>query len=104
MIRIPTSTIGEILKEEFMKPLQNSAYRLAKLIGVPTLKIRNILHDRVGITVDTSIILGRVFGVSDKYFFNLQEDIAFRNARIKRVKNTIKLKVSICLAKENHFS
>ena len=61
-----------------MKPLQISAYRLAKLIGVPTSKIQNILHDRVGITVDTSIRLGRVFGVSNKYFFNLQEDIAFR--------------------------
>ena len=78
MSKIPTPTIGEILKEEFMKPLQNSAYRLAKLIGVPTSKIQNILHDRVGITVDTSIRLGRVFGVSNKYFFNLQEDIAFR--------------------------
>ena len=55
MSKIPTPTIGEILKEEFMKPLQISAYRLAKLIGVPTSRIQNILHDRVGITVDTSI-------------------------------------------------
>ena len=78
MSKIPTPTIGEILKEEFMKPLQISAYKLAKLIGVPTSRIQNILHDRIGITVDTSIRLGRVFGVSNKYFFNLQEDIAFR--------------------------
>ena len=78
MSRIPTPTIGEILKEEFMKPLQISAYRLAKLIGVPTSRIQNILHDRIGITVDTSIRLGRVFGVSNEYFLNLQEDIAFR--------------------------
>ena len=92
MIRIPTSTIGEILKEEFMKPLQNSAYRLAKLIGVPTSRIQNILHDRVGITVDTSIRLGRVFGVSDKYFLNLQEDIAFRNAKIKKGKEYDQIK------------
>ena len=92
MIKIPTPTIGEILKEEFMKPLQISAYRLAKLIGVSTSRIQNILHDRVGITVDTSIRLRRVFGVSNKYFLNLQEDIAFRNAKTKKVKSTIKLK------------
>ena len=92
MSKIPTPTIGEILKEEFMKPLQNSAYRLAKLIGVPTSKIQNILHDRVGITVDTSIRLGRVFGVSNKYFFNLQEDIAFRNAKIKKGKEYNQIK------------
>ena len=55
MSKIPTPTIGETLKEEFMKPLQISAYKLAKLIGVPTSRIQNILHDRVGITVDTSI-------------------------------------------------
>ena len=75
-----------------MKPLQISAYRLAKLIGVPTSKIQNILHDRVGITVDTSIRLGRVFGVSNKYFFNLQEDIAFRNAKIKKGKEYDQIK------------
>lgn len=69
MSKIPTPTIGETLKEEFMKPLQISAYKLAKLIGVPTSRIQNILHDRVRITVDTSIRLGRVFGVSDKLFF-----------------------------------
>lgn len=92
MTKIPTPTIGEILKEEFMKPLQNSAYRLAKLIGVPTSRIQNILHDRVGITVDTSIRLGRVFGVSDKYFLNLQEDIAFRNAKIKKGKEYDQIK------------
>lgn len=78
MSKITKPTIGEILKEEIMKPLQISAYKLAKLIGVPTSRIQNILHDRIGITVDTSIRLGRVFGVSNKYFFNLQEDIAFR--------------------------
>ena len=92
MSKIPTPTIGEILKEEFMKPLQISAYKLAKLIGVPTSRIQNILHDRVGITVDTSIRLGRVFGVSNKYFFNLQEDIAFRNAKIKKGKEYDQIK------------
>ena len=92
MAKISTPIIGEVLKEEFMKPLQISAYKLAKLIGVPTSRIQNILHDRIGITVDTTIRLGRIFGVSDKYFLNLQEDIDFRNAKTKKVKRTIKLK------------
>lgn len=86
MAKISTPTIGEILKEEFMKPLQISAYKLAKLIGVPTSRIQNILHDRIRITVDTSIRLGRIFGMSEKYFLNLQEDIDFRNAKAKKGK------------------
>ena len=80
MNTIPTPTIGEILKEEFMEPFNLSAYRVAKEIGVPTSRIQDILHDRRQITVDTSIRLGRLFGISDRYFLNLQNDIDLRNA------------------------
>ena len=80
MNTIPTPTIGEILREEFMEPFNLSAYRVAKEIGVPTSRIQDILHDRRQITVDTSIRLGRLFGISDRYFLNLQNDIDVRNA------------------------
>ena len=80
MNTIPTPTIGEILREEFMEPFNLSAYRVAKEIGVPTSRIQDILHNRRQITVDTSIRLGRLFGVSDRYFLNLQNDIDIRNA------------------------
>ncbi|MCC4342366.1 HigA family addiction module antitoxin [Limosilactobacillus reuteri] len=80
MNTIPTPTIGEILREEFMEPFNLSAYRVAKEIGVPTSRIQDILHDRRQITVDTSIRLGRLFGISDRYFLNLQNDIDLRNA------------------------
>ena len=80
MNTIPTPTIGEILKEEFMEPFNLSAYRVAKEIGVPTSRIQDILHNRRQITVDTSIRLGRLFGVSDRYFLYLQNDIDIRNA------------------------
>ena len=80
MDKIITSKISEILREEFMNPLNLSAYALAKNINVPTSRIQDILHDRRQITVDTSIRLGRFFGVSDKYFLNLQNDIDLRNA------------------------
>ena len=80
MDKITTPKISEILKEEFMNPLNLSAYALAKNINVPTSRIQDILHDRRQITVDTSIRLGRFFGVSDTYFLNLQNDIDLRNA------------------------
>lgn len=80
MNTIPTPTIGEILREEFMEPFNLSAYRVAKEIGVPTSRIQDILHDRRQITVDTSIRLGRLFGISDRYFLNLQNNIDIRNA------------------------
>lgn len=73
--------ISEILREEFMIPLNLSAYRLAKSIGVPTSRIQDILHDRRKITAETSIRLGRYFGLSERYFLNLQDDIDIREAK-----------------------
>ena len=81
MKRISTPKISEILKEEFMIPLHISAYRLAKDIDVPVSRIQDILHDRRKITAETSIRLGRYFGLSDKYFLNLQIDIDIREAQ-----------------------
>ena len=78
---IPTPTMSEILKEEFMEPMNISAYRLANDIHVPISRIQDILHDRRKITVDTSIRLGIYFGVSERYFLNMQNDIDIRNAR-----------------------
>ena len=80
MNRIETPKISEILKEEFMIPLGISAYRLANDIFVPVSRIQDILHDRRKITAETSIRLGRYFGLSDKYFLNLQNDIDIREA------------------------
>lgn len=78
---IEAPRISEILREEFMEPLGVSAYRLAQCIGVPVSRIQDILHDRRKITPDTSLRLGRFFGVSDKYFLNLQNDIDIRNLK-----------------------
>ncbi len=69
---IETPRISEILWEEFMKPLGISAYQLAKELHVPVSRIQDILHDRRKITADTSIRLGRYFGVSDKYFLKIE--------------------------------
>lgn len=81
MNQIETPKMSEILFEEFMEPLGISAYRLAKDIHVPVSRIQDILHDRRGISADTSIRLGLYFGVSERYFLNLQNDIYLRNAK-----------------------
>jgi addiction module HigA family antidote len=52
---------------------------IANELHVPVSRIQDILHDRRKITADTSIRLGRYFGVSDRYFLNLQTDIDIRN-------------------------
>ena len=64
-MRIQTPTVSEILLEEFMIPLNISAYKLAHSINVPVSRIQDILHDRRKITIDTSIRLGLFFGLSE---------------------------------------
>ena len=78
---IETPTIGEILREEFMEPFGLSAYKLAQAIHVPVSRIQDILHNRRKITVDTSLRLARYFGVSDKYFLDMQNDIDLRELK-----------------------
>ena len=65
-----------------MEPLGLSAYRLAKDIGVPVSRIQDLLADRRKITAETSLLLGRYFGLSDRYFLDLQMDIDLREAKI----------------------
>ena len=69
--------------EEFMAPLGISAYRLAQDIHVPTSRIQDILHNRRKITADTSLRLAKYFGVSDKYFLDMQNDIDIRNLKME---------------------
>ena len=83
---IPTPAIGEILKEEFMEPMNLSAYRLAKELHVPVSRIQAILHNRRKITADTSLRLAKFFGVSDRYFLDLQSDLDIRELKISMEK------------------
>jgi len=92
-VYIETPTMSEILREEFMEPLKISSYKLAQEIHVPVSRIQDILHDRRKITADTSIRLAKYFGVSDRYFLDMQNDIDVRNLKInledeiKNIKN-----------------
>ena len=90
---IKSPTVSEILREEFMEPLGISAYRLAQAINVPASRVQDILHDRRKITADTSLRLAKFFGVSDRYFLDLQNDIDIRNLKIQLANEISKIPV-----------
>ena len=71
---------GEILNEEFLKPLGLTANALAKAIGVPPNRITAILKDERGITGDTAIRLGTFIKTSAEFWMNLQMTYDLRNA------------------------
>ena len=75
-----TGSLGEILNEEFLKPLGLTANALAKVIGVPPNRITAILKDQRGITGDTAIRLGTFFKTSAEFWMNLQMIYDLRNA------------------------
>jgi len=63
---------GEILMEEFLKPMKISQYRLAKDISVPPRRINEIVHGLRAITPDTALRLSRFFGLSERFWINMQ--------------------------------
>src|SRR5260370_6854083 len=65
-------TPGEILQEEFLRPMGITQYRLAKDIGVPPRRINEIVKGLRAITADTALRLGRYFAVSPEFWLNLQ--------------------------------
>lgn len=75
---------GEILLEEFLKPLELSQYRLAQDISVPPRRINEIVHGTRSITADTALRLGRYFGTSEQFWLNLQSqyDLEIERGRL----------------------
>ena len=65
-------TPGEILAEEFLKPMELTQYRLAKDIGVPPRRINEIVKGLRAITADTALRLGKYFGTTPQFWLNLQ--------------------------------
>ena len=63
---------GEILMEEFLKPMEISQYRLAKDISVPARRINEIVQGKRSITPDTALRLSKYFGLSERFWVNLQ--------------------------------
>jgi antitoxin HigA-1 len=78
---LPYPTPGEILLEEFLKPMGITQYRLAKEIGVPQRRIGEIIAGKRSVTTDTGLRLSRFFGTSDGFWIGLQAD--YDTARAK---------------------
>jgi len=72
---------GEILREEFLKPLGMSTYELAKRLRVPVPRMNDIVLERRGISVDTAVRLARFFGTTDQFWLHLQA--AYEISRVK---------------------
>lgn len=69
---LPPMHPGELLREEFLIPLGLSAGKVAKACGVPRTRIERIVAEEVGITADTAIRLGRLFGTTAQFWMNAQ--------------------------------
>ncbi|MCX7011580.1 MAG: HigA family addiction module antitoxin [Candidatus Sumerlaeota bacterium] len=72
MRRLKPVTPGELLREEFLKPMGLSQYRLAKEIGVPAQRIGEIVAGKRAVTADTDLRLCRFFGLSNGYWLRAQ--------------------------------
>ena len=89
---------GEILEEEFLKPLKLSAYRLSKETNIPPTRISEIIHGRRRITADTALRLSKFFGNSEDFWLGLQAEYDLREQR-KRIKDELKnIKTYKCAA------
>jgi addiction module HigA family antidote len=87
MKRIKPVTPGEMLEQEFLKPLGLTKYRLAKDIGVPPQRIGDIVAGKRAITADTDLRLCRYFGLSDGWWLRgqMEYDMAITKAKMYRV-------------------
>ena len=83
--RLPPVHPGEILRDEFLMPMEISVYRLAQAIKVSRPRLNDIVLGRRGITTDTALRLGRYFGMTPEFWINLQTrydlDVAERTTR-----------------------
>jgi addiction module HigA family antidote len=84
MEKLPPIHPGEVLLEDFMKPSGLSQYRVAKDIGVPTLRISQIVRGQRSITADTALRLARYFGTSAAVWLRLQARYDLEVAEAKR--------------------
>jgi len=77
---LPLVHPGEILVEDFLKPMRVSQYRLARDIGVPPRRINEIAHETRAITADTALRLGKYFGIEPEFWMRLQAGYELRAA------------------------
>ena len=82
MARLLNIHPGEVLLEEFLKPMGITAYRLAKETGVAQTRISQIIKGKRGLSAETALRLGKFFGVSAEFWLGLQNDFDLEESRI----------------------
>ncbi|MEA5077823.1 MAG: HigA family addiction module antitoxin [Anaerolineaceae bacterium] len=95
--RLPLVHPGEILQEEFLKPMNISQYRLAKEINVPARRINEIVHGTRSISADTALRLARFFQMSDYFWLNLQTQFDIEQEK-ERLQGRLEKEVHIYVA------
>lgn len=87
---------GEILLEEFLKPMNISAYRLALSIGIPQTRISQIIKGKRRITTDTALRFSKFFGTSVKFWLGLQNDFDIEEEQTSKINELEKIeKISL---------
>jgi addiction module HigA family antidote len=81
MADFPPAHPGEVLREDFLKPLALSQYALAKALGVAEIRISEIVNGKRAITADTALRLAKYFGTSAELWLGLQMEYDIRRAR-----------------------
>ena len=100
--KLPPIHPGEVLFEEFMRPMGISQNRLGRDLGVPPRRINEIVHGKRGVTADTALRLSRYFGTSAQFWMGLQADYDLETAEDElsgRIAHEVKVKASEVLAK-----
>ena len=83
---------GAILREEFMKPIGLTPYRLAKALEVPLPRVNDVVLEKRGISAEMGLLLSAYFGTTDQYWINLQADYDRRLARARIAKKLKSIK------------
>jgi len=83
---------GEILREEFLKPMGLSAYELAKRLHVPAPRVNDIVLERRGISADTAVRLSRFFGTTEQFWLNLQAAYEISQVKAERAADIERIK------------
>jgi len=81
MADFPPAHPGEVLREDFLKPLRISQYALAKAIGVPPIRVSEVVNGKRSITPDTALRLSRYFGTSAEFWIGMQATYDLEVAR-----------------------
>ena len=87
MDRLTNIHPGEILFEEFLRPLKITAYRLSKDTGIPQTRISQIMKGKRRITADTALRLSSYFGTTAKFWLGLQDDYDIEEISMKKTTN-----------------